>query len=90
MQISHNWWSEDLGDHCGFELDSLSSISGFTQLIKDPINLEPNKQATCIDLIFTSQPNLVSYNGVHLSLYETCHHQLIFANIYLDGYLPPT
>ena len=85
----NKWWFGDTNDHCGLELDSLSSLSGFSQLIKEPTNFEPNKRQTCIDLIFTSQPNLVSDSGVHTSLYQTCHHQIIHAKIDLKVYLPP-
>ena len=70
-------------------LDAVSSSSGFSQLINEPTNLEPNKRATCIDLIFSSQPNLVSNSGVHPSLYRTCHHQIVFAKIDMKVYLPP-
>ena len=58
-------------------------------MIKDPTNLEPNKSQTCIDLIFASQPNLIIDSGVHPSLFQTCHHQVIFAKINLKFYLPP-
>ena len=32
---------------------------------------------SCIDLIFTDQPNLVIETGVHPSLHEQCHHQIV-------------
>ena len=86
---SHNWWHENIDDYYGHQLDSLSTMSGLTQLINEPTNLEPNKHPSCIDLIFTSQPNLVTDSGVHPSLYQTCHHQLIYAKVYLEVYLSP-
>ena len=66
----NKWYVGDPNDHCGLMLDAVSSSSGFSQLINKPTNLEPNKRATCIDLIFSSQPNLVSNSGVHPSLYR--------------------
>ena len=56
------------------------------------LNVFPSndKRQTCIDLIFTSQPNLITDSGVHPSLFETCHHQIIFAKIDLKFYLPPS
>ena len=72
-----------------FLLQRLDYLSGFFQLINEPTNLEPNKRVTCIDLIFASQPNLVSDSGVHPSLFRTCHHQIIHAKIDLKVYLPP-
>ena len=42
--------------------------------------LEPTQilhnSSECIDLIFTSQPNLIIESGVHPSLHSNCHHQL--------------
>ena len=63
----------------------------FGQIINQPTNFEPNKRPSCIDLIFTDQPNLVSESGVrvHSSLYSTCHHQIIYAKINFQAYLPP-
>ena len=48
----------------------------------------PNS-ASCIDLLFTSQSNLVTESGVHASLSPRCHHQIIFAEINFKVYLPP-
>ena len=86
----NKWWIGDLNDYCGLQLDTLCTLSGFSQLVKEPTNLEPNKRPSCIDLIFSSHPNLVSDSGVHPSLYPTCHHQIIYAKIDLKVYLPPT
>ena len=85
----NKWWIGDFNDHCGLQLDTLGSLSAFSQLVKEPTNLEPNKRPSCIDLIFSSQPNLVSDSGVHPSLYQTCHHQIIYAKIDLNVFLPP-
>ena len=73
----NKWLSTDINNVSGVELDKLFSLSGFTQLINEPTNFEPNKRKTCIDLIFSSQPNLISESGVHPSLYQTCHHQIV-------------
>ena len=37
------WYSEDISDRCGLELETLSTCSGFSQLIREPTNREPNK-----------------------------------------------
>ena len=65
----NKWWIGDLNDHCGRHLGRLGSLSGFSQLVKQPTNLEPNKRPSCIDLIFSSQPNIVSDSGVHQIIY---------------------
>ena len=36
---------------------------------------------SCIDLIFTDQPNLVGESGVHPSLHEQCHHQIVYGKV---------
>ena len=44
----------------------------------------------CVDLIFTSQPNLVVESGVQQSLHSNCHHQIVFAKFNLMiSYSPP-
>ena len=50
-----------------------------TQLIHEPIHLL-DCSSSCIDLIFTSQNNLVINSGVHSSLHSNCHYQTIFSN----------
>ena len=47
------------------------------------------KYASCIDLIFTNQPNIVMDSGVHLSLREKCHHQIIYSKLNLKIECPP-
>ena len=36
---------------------------------------------SCIDLIFTDQPNLIVHSGVYSSLHSNCHHQLIHCKL---------
>ena len=43
----------------------------------------------CIDLIFTSQPNLITESAVHPSLHPNSHHQIIFAKFNQEIYYPP-
>ena len=44
-----------------------------------------------MDLTFTSQPDLVmeSGAGVHSSLHQKCHHQMIYSKINLNIHYPP-
>ena len=55
------------------------------------VDIEPthllHNSSSRIDLIFTSQPNIVANAGFHLSLYPNCHHQTVFAKFILN--LPP-
>ena len=57
-------------------------------MINEPTHLLQNSPS-CIDLIFTSQPNIVVESGVHSSLNPKCHHQIIFAKFNLKIYYPP-
>ena len=85
-----SWWYDGENNPCGLELQLLSNILGYTQLIKEPTHFQPNKLPSCIDLIFVSQPNLVVKSGVHPSLYKSCHHQIIYAEISFEVVLPPS
>ena len=84
------WWSGGINNACGLELQALSNMLGYSQLIKEPTNFVPNKDPSCIDLIFVNQPNLVVESGVHPSLYNTCHHQIVYAKISFKVILPPS
>ena len=75
---SRSWWCEDITSHEGNQLESLAISCGLHQLISDPTHLLPNL-SSCIDLIFTDQPNLVVDSGVHPSLHPNCHHQITFS-----------
>ena len=46
--------------------------------------------SSCVDLTFTSQPNLIIESGVHSSLHSNCHHQIIFAKFNLEVVYPPS
>ena len=59
-------------------IDAVTSNYGLHQLIHIPAHIL-NSSSSCIDLIFTSQPNLVMESGVHSSLCLNCHDQLVFA-----------
>ena len=85
-----NWWPGGTNNTCGIELYNLNNLLGYTQIINEPTNFEPNKLPSCIDHIYTSQPNLVYEIGVHPSLYSTCHHQIAYAKISFKVFFPPS
>ena len=69
-------------------LNSIPSLlPGLSQIISDPTHILPNS-SSCIDLIFTNQPNLVTESGVHPSLHSKCHHQIVFAKLNLKVEYP--
>ena len=51
------WWTKDKTTTEGTQLESLTSVHGFHQLISQPTHLLP-QSSSCIDLRFTDQPNL--------------------------------
>ena len=71
------------------KMENVTAQFDLQQVIKEPKHVS-NTSSSCIDLIFTSQPNLITDSGVHSSLHPNCHHQIVFAklNLYI-AYLPP-
>ena len=45
--------------------------------------------SSCIDLIFTLQPNLSVESGTQPSLHPNCHHRIIYAKFNRDVLYPP-
>ena len=68
---STQWWAKDIENSEGKEFEPLTSDLGLHQLISEPTHLMGGSQS-CIDLIFTDQPNLVVESGVHLDLPQVC------------------
>ena len=66
-------WTRDKTTIEGTQLEFLTSVYGFHQLISQPTHLLP-QTSSCIGLIFTDQPNLIVDSGVHPSLHSICHH----------------
>ena len=85
---SKDWCSIDITSFEGSELDFLTSQFGLLQIMKEPTHILDNSRS-CIDLIFTSQPNMVIDSGVHASLHSNCHHQIIYAKFDLNIFYPP-
>ena len=46
------WWSEDITTLLGTQIDSLTTVHGFKQIISDPTPILP-QSSSCIGLIFT-------------------------------------
>ena len=85
-----NWWKDGINNPCGLELHNMTTLLGYSQLINEPTNFEPNKSPSCIDLIFAIQPNLVLESGISPSLYNKCHHQMVYAKVSLKVFSPPS
>ena len=85
---SQSWWSDHIISFEGSRIDSLATSYGFHQLISDPTHLLPNS-SSCIDLIFTDQPNLAVDSGVHPTLQGNSDHRIIFSKFNLMIEYPP-
>ena len=69
-------------------IENNSSQYGLYQVINKPTPILKNS-SSCIDLIFTSQPNLTTELGVHPSLHPNCHKEVIYTKISLKVHYPP-
>ena len=86
---STQWWEDDIENNEGRLFEPITSDLGRHQLISEPTHLMGNSKF-CIDLIFTDLPNLVIESGVHPSLHEHCHHQIIYGKLSVSSIvLPP-
>ena len=65
---SELWWKNGDTNPEGKEIEELTSMLGLKQLINEPTNMEPNKNPTCIDLVFTDSPNIILDSGSRPSL----------------------
>ena len=82
------WFDQDNTTYEGSILHDLMAQCSFTQIIHEPTHILESS-VSCIDLVFTSQENLVTNLGVHSSLHPNCHHQIVFSNFNIRIYYPP-
>ena len=82
------WWKNDITNLTGEEIDTLTSSAGYSQLIDKPTHILDNSMS-CIDLIFCTNKNIISNHGVDVSIFDKCHHNIIFGKIDIRIPLPP-
>ena len=85
---SKNVYCHDKSSHEGIAMENVTAQFGLKQIINEPTHIS-NTSSSCIDPIFTSQPNLITDSGVHSSLHPNCHHQIVFAKLNLHIVYPP-
>ena len=85
---SKSWCSLDIISFEDSELDFLATQFGLSQIIKETTHILDNSRS-CIDLIFTSQPNMVIDSDALASLHSNHHHQIIYGNFDLKIFYPP-
>ena len=83
------YWSHDKTTQEGIRLEKLFLQYALSQVINKPTHFSHNSNSY-IDLLFTSQNNLITDSGVHPSLHSTCHHQIIYGKLNFKAfYFPP-
>ena len=82
-----SWWKNDITNTPGQEIDSLTSSSGNAQIIEKP-TLVVNNPMSCKDLIFCTNKNIISNHGVDVTIFEKCHHNIIYGKINIRVPLP--
>ena len=82
---SKHWCSQDSTNFEGITIENVTSQFGLSQIITEATHILESS-SSCIDLIFTTQPNLVVESGVRPSLQSNCHHQIVFAKFNLQIY----
>ena len=85
---SAQWCENDLENDAGKVFEPFTVEMGLEQLISQSTHIMGESQS-CIDLIFTDQPNLVIESGVHGSLREQCYHQIVYGKISVDSLSSP-
>ena len=86
---SSNWYLNDVTRFEGLQIEFLASQFAMSQVINEPTHILDNSKS-CIDLIFTSQPNMIMDSGVHPSLHSNCHHQIIYCKFDLKVFYTPS
>ena len=84
---STQWWQNDSENNEGRLFEPITADLGLHQLISEPTHLMGDSKS-CIDLIFTDQPNLVVDTGVHPSLHEQFHHQIVYGKLSVSNIAP--
>ena len=85
---SSQWWENDIENNEGRIFEPFASELGLHQLISEPTHFMGDSKS-CIDLILTDQPNLVIESGVHQSLHEQCHHQIVYGKLSVSNITTP-
>ena len=83
-----NWYQDDKTNFQEIAIENISSQCGLYQVINKRTHILENS-SSFIDLIFTSQSNLITESGVHPSFCPTCNRQVIYAKFDLKIHYPP-
>ena len=85
---SSEWWTGDDTDYEGSELLHCFTTNHLQQLVIEPTYLVGDNKS-CIDLVLTDQPNLVTNCEIIPSLHTNCHHQINQVTLNIRSPSPP-
>ena len=85
---SSKWCSSDKDNKAGCELDNITTSACYSQMIDKSTHFI-NESSSCIDLIFSSNPSLTKNCGIEHSIYNKCHHNIIYGTLNFKVPLPP-
>ena len=75
------WYNSNITTYEDSKMDNdVTSQFGLQQIIPEPTHILSDF-SSCIDLIFSTQPNLVLGSGNHSLLHANCHHHITFLKI---------
>ena len=78
----NRWWENDSNNTEGVSIDNLTSSYGLKQLIGEPTHIL-STSSSYNDLLFINQSSMVVNSSVFPSIHQSCHHQIVFANVNL-------
>ena len=82
------WWRIDITNFSWKEINFLTSSAGYTETIDKPTHVI-NKSKSYIDLIISTNQNVISKYGVDASLFDKRNHNIIYDKINIRVPLPP-
>ena len=86
---SNNWCSKDITNSQESITDTLTSTSGYHQLINSSTHVT-SISSSCTDLSFTSNRSLITEFGIENFLYtDSCHHITVISKMIPNVPFPP-
>ena len=82
------WYNTHVTAYEVSKIDNVTSQFVLEQIVKETTHITGGS-SSCIDLIFTTQTNLVMESGDHYLLHSNCHHQITFVKFNLKIYFLP-
>jgi hypothetical protein len=83
-----DWYHKDTTNEAGITLKEILDKHSLHQLVTEPTYIVSNA-CTCVDLVYTDQPNLITQNSINPSLHKNCHHQVNHFQLNLICSPPP-